>query len=530
VYSSAVIVPVNTTLRAVAYEAGWSDSPVSSATYTLLVSPPNFSLPSGTYTGSQNVNLFTTTPGASIRYTTDGSTPTSTVGILYTGAPVIVPANMILKAIAYEAGWIDSPIMSAVYTIAVLPPTMTPTGGRLGHAVPVTLSCATPGATIVYTLDGSFPAESGGVITHGTQYTAPFILPYGNTTVTAMAFRVGDLDSAMAFGIFTEPVFLYVGSTVFSSNVTALQVNLASGIPSFVGAYTVGAQVQTVAADPAGRYLFSSATLPATTNSFAINPSTGALVAVNDVPMGTNFVSAVVEATGQYLYSSTSIASGPTGYTINQSTGSVTQIATFASAGFTTGMAADPVGPYLYVALSNTGQVQGYHVNTATGQIDTIGTFTGAIGTSSVVVDPTGRFLYAGNPGSGSVSAFTINSGTGILTGNGSVAAGAVAAVAVDPSGRFLYVADSSLSAIYAFAINPATGTLGPVAGSPYPDAPGPVSLSVEPSGQFLYVAHTGSTFLTIFRVDSGTGVLSGIGNYNVGATQTSITSTGVAQ
>src|SRR5208282_1795290 len=160
--------------------------------------------------------------------------------------------------------------------------------------VPVTLSCATPGATIVYTIDGSLPSELGGVITHGTKYTVPFTLPYGITTVTAIAFLVGLQDSPTAMGSFNEPVFLYVGSGA-GTNVTALQVNLTNGMPSIVGTYPVGAQVQTVAADPAGRYLFSSANLLATTNSFAINPSTGALAAVNNVAMGSIFVSAAVD-------------------------------------------------------------------------------------------------------------------------------------------------------------------------------------------------------------------------------------------
>jgi len=530
-YSLPLMVASSVTLKAIAYEAGWSDSAVSSATYTLPVAPPVFSPGAGTYLGTQGVVISTPTFGATIRYTTDGSTPTSSTGTVYS-ALVNVTADTTLKAIAYESGWSDSPVMAAAYSIitTVATPVISPTGGRLGHNVPVTLSCSTPGATIVYTVDGTFPAESGGLITHGTPYTLPFILPYGDTTVTAMAFRIGYSDSAMVMsGSFTEPVFVYVGSAA-GGNVTALKINLINGTPSPVGAYGVGAQVQTVAADPAGRFLFSSANLLATTSSFTINPSTGALSSVNNLAVGNTFVSAAVDATGRYLYSSTSILSGPTGYTINPSTGAITSPVTFASDGNTAGVAADPVAPYLYVALSSTGQVEGYHVNTATGQIDKIGTYTSAPGTYSVVVDPTGKFLYAGNQSGGVVTAFTINSGTGALTLNSQQPAGAPIAVAIDPTGKFLYSADYSGNKVYAFAINSVTGALSALAGSPYSDMTGPVSLSVEPSGQFLFVAHTSSTFLTIYRIGSGTGYLSGIGNYNVGVTQTSVTSTGVAQ
>ncbi len=531
VYSSAVFVGVGTTIKAIAYAAGFSDSTVSSSAYTFSASPPVFSPSAGTYTGAQSVNISTTTPGAAIHYTTDGSTPTSTVGTVY-GGPVNVTANTTLRAIAYEAGWTDSPVMAAAYSIMAAMPTISPTGGRLGHAVPVSLFCTTPGATIVYTIDGSFPTESGGVIQNGISYTVtgPFTLPYGNTTVVAMAFLVGMADSAQAVGIFNEPVFVYVGSGAGSS-VTALQVNLTNGMPTPVGTYGVGAQVQTVAADPAGRYLFSSANLLATTNSFAIDPPTGGLTAVNNVAMGNTFVTATVDATGQYLYSSTSATNGVTGYTINQSTGAVTQIATFSATGNTAGVAADPVAPYLYVALSSTGQVQAFSINTATGSISSIGVFTSAIGTYSVVVDPTGKFLFAGNQSGGLVTAFKINP-DGTLIANGQQSSGNPIAVAIDPTGRFLYAADYNGGRIYGFAVNQVSGVLTPLAGLPLSDTGGtsPVSLTVEPSGKYLYVAHGTSTSISIYQIDSLTGSLSFVGTYSVGATQTSITSTGVAQ
>src|SRR5207245_2427148 len=48
---------------------------------------------------------------------TDGSTPTSTVGTIYTG-PITVNATMAIKAIAYATGFTNSAVTSAAYTIA----------------------------------------------------------------------------------------------------------------------------------------------------------------------------------------------------------------------------------------------------------------------------------------------------------------------------------------------------------------------------------------------------------------------------
>ena len=77
---------------------------------------PAFSLPPGSYTGERTVEIFTSTPGAQIRYTTDGSNPTSTTGTLYAG-PVALTTSTTLKAIAYKAGLANSAVVQGNYTI-----------------------------------------------------------------------------------------------------------------------------------------------------------------------------------------------------------------------------------------------------------------------------------------------------------------------------------------------------------------------------------------------------------------------------
>jgi len=77
---------------------------------------PTFNPAAGSYSATQTVTISTTTSGASIRYTTDGSTPSSTLGTLYAG-PVSVSSSLTLKAIAYKSGMTDSTVASAAYTI-----------------------------------------------------------------------------------------------------------------------------------------------------------------------------------------------------------------------------------------------------------------------------------------------------------------------------------------------------------------------------------------------------------------------------
>lgn len=81
------------------------------------VAAPSFSPLPGTYYGAVNVTLSSSTPGASIYYTTDGSTPT-TSSTLYS-APFAVSQTSTVNAIGIKNGLTNSSVATAVYTINV---------------------------------------------------------------------------------------------------------------------------------------------------------------------------------------------------------------------------------------------------------------------------------------------------------------------------------------------------------------------------------------------------------------------------
>ena len=82
---------------------------VASGVYTIQCAAPTFSPAAGTYDSTQTVTISTTTGGATIRYTTNGTTPSSTVGTVYS-SPVSISATATLQAIAYETGMANSPV------------------------------------------------------------------------------------------------------------------------------------------------------------------------------------------------------------------------------------------------------------------------------------------------------------------------------------------------------------------------------------------------------------------------------------
>ena len=107
------------TLQAIAVATGDTNSAVASAAYTITSLPRWQRQPShpaaGNYSYAQTVTLSDATSGATIYYTTNGTTPT-TSSTQYTG-PITVSSTETLKAIAAAPGEANSGIASATYTI-----------------------------------------------------------------------------------------------------------------------------------------------------------------------------------------------------------------------------------------------------------------------------------------------------------------------------------------------------------------------------------------------------------------------------
>lgn len=78
------------------------------------IDPLVFSPPHGFYYTSQGVVLSTTTPGAQIYYTLDGSEPTDTTGTLYVGS-IPITTTTYIRARAYEASLTPSAVVTHTY-------------------------------------------------------------------------------------------------------------------------------------------------------------------------------------------------------------------------------------------------------------------------------------------------------------------------------------------------------------------------------------------------------------------------------
>ncbi len=222
-YTGAFTVSATSVVEAIAELSGDTNSAVASAAYTITVPTPTFSLAAGSYTGTQSVTIADATSGATCYYTltagTTGTTPT-TSSIKYTSA-ISVTASSVLEALCTYSGDTNSAVASAKYTITapvVATPTFSPVAGSYTGAQSVTLSDATSGATIYYTVTAG---TTGTAPTSGsTKYTGAFTVS-ATSVVEAIAELSGDTNSAVASAAYTftapMPVFSLVGGSYFGS-------------------------------------------------------------------------------------------------------------------------------------------------------------------------------------------------------------------------------------------------------------------------------------------------------------------------
>lgn len=161
------------------------------------VATPTISPASGAVVSGTEVTMTCGTAGATIYYTTDGATPSSNSTAYNPASKPTITSVCTIKAIGIKDGLTDSDVASASYTLAspCATPTFLPVAGEVESGTEVTITCATEGASIYYTM-GANPADPTSSSTLYNSSSKPTITTA--TTIKAIAVKDGNANSEVA--------------------------------------------------------------------------------------------------------------------------------------------------------------------------------------------------------------------------------------------------------------------------------------------------------------------------------------------
>lgn len=157
------------------------------------VSAPTFSPAEGTYTSAQSVSISTVTSGATIHYTTDGSTPTTSSPVY--SSPINVATTTTIKAMAVKSGMTNSTVSSATYTILASSALPSPW-------VRADIGSVSPAGTASYS-NGVFSNSGAGADIEGTADAFSYIYYQvsGDVTLTARVESIDNTDPWAKAGV-----------------------------------------------------------------------------------------------------------------------------------------------------------------------------------------------------------------------------------------------------------------------------------------------------------------------------------------
>jgi 6-phosphogluconolactonase (cycloisomerase 2 family) len=507
---------ITTKIRAIAIKDGLIDSNLAQGSFTIdydAVAAPAFDPYPTQYNVDTAVTLSCATPGAVIRYTLDGTDPTAT-SPLY-ASPITVSGNgstVKIKAYAYLAGMSDSGIAQGSYSIrydaVATPEFISIQPGKYPSAQSVYLSCATPGATLRYTMDASEPSASNGTLYTGTPISVP-----STTVIRAIAYKTGLSDSGILAGVFT--ITGIVATPAFATLTPGFHfgklapVTLSCATPGSVIRYT------------------TDGTNPATNGITYTGPI--------DVPAGTTTVKACAFAPGwidsgqvagefdlcnQVMYTASNTVATVSAYYLHSGEGNLTEVAgsPFTSAQSAMSIKVSPNGKFLYCGSGSNYQISAFSINQVDGSLTNVPGSPFSAGSTtaySLSISPDSKWLYTANHNTNSISGYAIDQVSGALTqisGSPYPAGGTPVKMAIDRRG-YLYVTNTGSSNVSGYSISSSTGGLSAIPGSPFAALPSPYGICVSPDGAHVYVGSGGSSPIIAFAINQSNGALTSNGS-----------------
>src|SRR3989339_824212 len=220
-YTTPITQSTTVTVRAAAFKAGLVDSDIAATAYTIQAATPVITTAAGVYADSVSITITTSTSGASIRYTTNGS------GLTDYSGPVTKTSTSTIVAYAAKGGLIDSSTSTKIFTV-------TGTAVKLQLLVPG--EAVAPGSPTGKT--GSPSARTAGSIFTVTVNAVDanwYTISSSNPTVTISTSDLYDVEPSakvLSSGTNTFNVMFRTAgsSTTITASCTGLTLNQSPAI------------------------------------------------------------------------------------------------------------------------------------------------------------------------------------------------------------------------------------------------------------------------------------------------------------
>ena len=259
-------------------------------------------------TGKASITTATLLP--SIYYTTDGTTPSSTNGTLYSG-PFTLTEQTTIKAIVTKEGYTNSVVTtSTIYKVA------TPTIQQETGTLVVSITTATPGATIYYTTDGTTPSTSSTLYTGASE-------ELGGKPIKAIAVKDGMINSDIGEG----EIDIRCATPIISFNNITSMVSITCGTEGSTIHYTIDNSEPTassteytvpfsVTSPTTVKAIATNATLPPSVVAELVIPQVATPTIQNNGSNAVSITTATVGATIYYTTDGSTPTTSSTKYTV----------------------------------------------------------------------------------------------------------------------------------------------------------------------------------------------------------------------
>jgi 6-phosphogluconolactonase (cycloisomerase 2 family) len=266
---------------------------------------------------------------------------------------------------------------------------------------------------------------------------------------------------------------------------------------------------------PTQKYLyipFSNGTV----YGYAIDGTSGALTEVLNSPFSApGGTSIAADPAGRFLFVSDFATGDISAFTISATNGSLTAVGTTVSPVPPAQMTTDGQGKFLYVSEGSGGlKVAAFAINQTTGALATTvpgSPFSFPLG--QVLGEKSGKFLLGITGANNQIHVLAIDATSGAIAevaGSPFPTVAAAKAIVVHPTGSFVYDINGTGTAMEGYQINSASGALAAVAGSPFTGIDIDAA-QFEQSGKFLFgagIGHVGSPNFGPYPTDPATGIV----------------------